>query len=135
MSSHSYFDRHQENHRFPWVKRELNYEDWDNYWGFIRFGSRDAKALVEFDTAVGGGETSVGRPGVTILSPAPAPCRGRETGAKDILVVIFLLIYDDKARLKFHLSKIVPCRTAGAGTGAGASPGPESEAKTCFESQ
>ena len=77
--------------------------------------------MVELDTAARGEEASVGRPGVVT--------RGRETGAKDILVVIFLLIYYDKAGLKFHLSKIVPGRPAGA------SPGPETEAKTCFESQ
>ena len=123
MSCHPYFDRQQENRRFPRVQREFKDEDGNNYWGFIRLGSRDAEALVEFDTAEGGGEASVGRPGVV---------PGRETGAKDILVVIFLLIYYDKARLKFHLSKIVPGRPA---AGAGASPGPESEAKTCFESQ
>ena len=119
MSCHSYFDCQQEYHRFPRVQRELKDEDWNNYRGLIRLGSRDAEALVEFEAAEGGGDTSVGRPWVT---------RGGETGAKDILVVIFLLIYDDKARLKFHLSKIVPGRP-------GASAGPESEAKTCFESQ
>ena len=131
MPCHSYFDRQQENRRFPRVQREFKDEDGNNYWGFIRLGSRDAEALVEFNTAEGGGEASVGGPGVI-----PALCRGRETGAKDILVVIFLLIYYDKARLKFHLSKIVPAgRPASAASGAGASPGPESEAKTCFESQ
>ena len=118
----SYFDCQQEYHRFSRVQRELKDEDWNNYWGLIRLGRGNAEALVEFEAAEGGGDTSVGRPGVTT--------RGRETGAKDILVVIFLLIYYDKARLKFHLSKIVPCRTAGA-----SAVGPESEAKTCFESQ
>ena len=118
MSCHSYFDCQQEYHRFPRVQRELKDEDWNNYRGLIRLGSRDAEALVEFEAAEGGGDTSVERPGQG----------DRETGAKDILVVIFLLIYYDKARLKFHLSKIVPGRP-------GASAGPESEAKACFESQ